>query len=139
MDSCTFLCSSMPCDSCGNNAKCRVEGIGTISFISMNGEVKKLSNGLYVSHIKRNLLLVAYTIDLDHEVRFIKTRAKILDGARKVFGKGEGKNNLCELNALIATTFADMSELWHERFGHIPFVVLKEMCKESMLVNLVDN
>ena len=99
----------------GNNVECPIEGRRTISFVSTNGEIRKLLNVLYVLHIKRSLLLVASITVLGHEVKFTKTRVEIIHGDGKgVVGKGERRNNLHELSALTATAQVGTSRLWHE-------------------------
>ena len=120
----------------GNNAKCPAEGLGTISFVAATGEEKKLSDVLYVPQIKRNLISIGVITDRGLEVRFKKTEAEILDSAGKLVGKGVRRNNLYELSALTASANKSTSRLWHERFGHIGFAVLKEMQKTEMVAHL---
>ena len=95
----------------GNNAKCPSKRICIISFLSINEEIKKLSNVLYVPQIKRSLLSIDSIIALGHEVKFTKIGAKFLDSAGKVIGKGERRNNLYELSALTTTTRLGTSKL----------------------------
>ena len=121
----------------GNNARCLAKGKGTISFVIENGETKKNSNVLYVPKIKRNLLSIATIIDVGHMLKFTKIGVEILNSSGKVVGKGERRNNLYELSALIASTCVGTTKLWHERFGHIGHVVFKEMHKHGMVAHLL--
>ena len=43
----------------GKNARCLAKGKGMISFVTTNGESRKISDVLYVPKIKRNLLSIA--------------------------------------------------------------------------------
>ena len=59
----------------GNNAKCPVEGTGTIAFSIQEGETKELSDVLLVPQLKKNLLSVAAITDRNLEVCFKRTGA----------------------------------------------------------------
>ncbi|XP_057969584.1 uncharacterized protein LOC131158743 [Malania oleifera] len=72
----------------GNNAKCLVEGIGSIFLKITNGQGKNLSNFLYVPQIKRNLLSVVAITDRDYEVRFMKTKVEIINSNDSIVGEG---------------------------------------------------
>ena len=120
----------------GNNASCPIEGKGTISFLIANGETKKISNVLYVLKVKRNLSSIATITNVGHVVKFTETGVEILNSSGKVVGKGERRNNLYDLNALTTSIGVGTTKLWHERFGHIGHVVLKEMHKHGMVAHL---
>ena len=120
----------------GNNARCPTKGKGTISFVTANGETRKISDVLYVPKIKRNLLSIAAITDQGHVVKFTKTGVEILNDGGKVIGHGVRRNNLYELSALTASTGVGTTKLWHERFGHIGHAVLKEMHKHGMVAHL---
>ena len=46
----------------GNNATCKVAGIGTVRIKMFDGVVKTLGDGKHVSHVKRNLISLS-TLD----------------------------------------------------------------------------
>ena len=46
----------------GNNATCKVAGIGTIRIKMFDGVVRTLGDGKHVSHVKRNLISLS-TLD----------------------------------------------------------------------------
>ena len=83
-----------------NNAKCLVEGTGTIALSIQEGETKELSDVLLVSQLKKNLLSVAAITDHNLEVCFQRTGVEILNAAGKVVSRAIRKNNLYELMAL---------------------------------------
>lgn len=120
----------------GNDERCPVEGTGTISIMSKNGGSKKLADVLLVPQITRNLLSVAAITDNDLEVRFKKTEVVILDKDESIVGRGIRKNNLYEISSFTAVVDAKTSQLWHERFGHISYHVLKEMQRKEMVLDL---
>ena len=111
----------------GNNARCPTEGKGTISFVTANGETRKISDVLYVLKIKRNLLSIAAITDQGHVVKFTKTGVEILNDGGKVIRIGGRRNNLYELSALTTSIGVSTTKLWHERFEHIGHAVLKEL------------
>ena len=69
-------------------------------------------------------------------VKFTKTRVAILNDDRKVIGHGVRRNNLYELSALIASTGVGTTKLWHERFGHIGYIILEELHQHGMVAHL---
>ncbi|XP_057950974.1 uncharacterized protein LOC131145807 [Malania oleifera] len=92
----------------GNDAKCPVEGTGSISFKSTNGQGKTLSDVLYVPQIGRNLLFVAAITDRDYEVRFLKTKAEIIDSNGSIVGE-----------------VIELAGFWHERCETISCAVFE--------------
>lgn len=120
----------------GNNAKCPVEGTGTIAFSIQEGETKELSDVLLVPQLKKNLISVAAITDRNLEVCFKRTGAEILNAAGKVVGRAVRKNNLYELTALTVSSGVGISKVWHERFGHLSYPILLEMQKTGMVAHL---
>ena len=119
----------------GNNAKCPVEGSGTVSFTTLNGETKKLSEVLYVPQIKRNLISVAAITDRALKVNFDSKGAEIKDKYGKMVGKATRHDNLYELSAHVVVGDS-ISKLWHERLGHIGFAMIREMQMKGMVAHL---
>ena len=119
-----------------NNSRCPIEGKGTISFVTANGETRKISDVLYVPKIKRNLLSIAAITDQGHVVKFTKIGVEILNDGGKVIGHGVRRNNLYELSALTTSIGVGTTKLWHERFGHIDHAVFKEILKHGMVAHL---
>ena len=120
----------------GNDAKCPAKGTGTISFVSSTGDTKDLSDVLYVPDIGRNLLSVSAITDRGLKVHFDQQSAVILDKKDNIVGRGSRQDNLYVLSAFSAQVHKGTSKLWHERFGHISFAVLKEMQKQGLVANL---
>ena len=120
----------------GNDAKCPVKGTGTISFMKNDSVTKNLSDVLYVPDIKRNLLSVAAITDRDLKVQFDKSGAEILNSDGVVVGRATRSNNLYKLTAYSANAKISTIKLWHERFGHLSLVVLKEMYRSVMVADL---
>ena len=97
----------------GNNARCPAEGKGTISFVTANGETRKISDVLYVPKIKRNLLSIATITDQDHVVKLTKIGVEILIDAGKVTGHAVRRNSVYELSALTTSTGVGTTKLCH--------------------------
>lgn len=110
-----------------NNAKCIVEGVGIIYFITLYGVIRKLYDVLYVLEIKRNLLYVFAITNKDNEVYFSKSRLEIRNSTKRLAGQSMKRNNLYELYAMSITMKFGSNRLWSEYFGHIRFVILKKM------------
>ena len=74
--------------------------------------------------------------DQNLRVQFNQDAAIILDEKDNIVGQVSCKKNLCEISAFIAKTNDAASRLWHERFGHISYVVLKEMQRNYLVHGL---
>lgn len=120
----------------GNNAKCPIKGIGTISFLSQEGSSKQLSDVLWVPDLSRNLLSVAGITDKDMRVVFDKHGALILDCNDSIIARGTRRNNLYEFCAYATQADVGTSKLWHERFGHVSITTLQDMQKGGLVVDL---
>ena len=105
--------------SVGNGAKCPVKGVGTISFKTKEGSIRKLTDVLWVPDLSRNLLSVAAITDRDLQVRFDKKEAIITNSKNEIMAKGVRRNNIYDLLASTAQADVGMSRLCHERFGHL--------------------
>ena len=70
------------------------------------------------------------------KVHFDNAGAKILNSNGVVDGKATHGNNLYQLTAYFASEGVNTSKLWHERFGHLSLIVLKEMLKYGLVVDL---
>ncbi|MCO5576757.1 hypothetical protein L7F22_030576 [Adiantum nelumboides] len=64
--------------------------------------------------------------------------ALVMAGQRRdnIVGRGSCKDKLYELSAFTATTNDAASKLWHERYEHISYVVLKEMQRNDLVHGL---
>jgi hypothetical protein len=102
----------------GTNAKCGVEGVGTIRFQLELGGSLEVAYVLYVLELKKNLLLVlamedkGYAITFEYGQGLVQAKGSHLDSTR-VLGSKEG--NLYRLKAQPTCTLVhdndNMSEL----------------------------
>ena len=69
-------------------------------------------------------------------MQFNQDAALILDEKDNIVGRGSRKNNLYELLAFTAKTNNVAITLWHERFGHTSYAVLKEMQRNYLVHGL---
>ncbi|MDM1593505.1 hypothetical protein HX035_24475 [Escherichia coli] len=72
----------------------------------------------------------------DLKVQFDKAGAVTTDASNSIVGRGIRHNNLYELTAFIVEADVGTSKLWHERFGHLSYVMLKEMQKSGIVAHL---
>ena len=86
--------------------------------------------------IKRNLPSVTTITNCYLKVPFDKTTVEISSFDGVIVERTTCSNNLYQFIAYIAYTRVSTSKLWHERFGHLSLVVLKEMFKFGMVAIL---
>ncbi|KAG8471889.1 hypothetical protein CXB51_036391 [Gossypium anomalum] len=124
----------------GNNASCKITGVGTIKVKMFDGVVKTLSNVRHVLEFKRNLILLS-TLDskgyrYTAETKISKGSIVVMKGQRKT-----AKLYVLQGSTIIGdTTVAsfslsdnDITKLWHMRLGHISENNMTKLSKRGLL------
>ncbi|KAG8481491.1 hypothetical protein CXB51_026341 [Gossypium anomalum] len=102
----------------GNNASCKIAGVGTIKVKMFDGVVRKLSDVRYVPELKRNLISLS-TLDSKGY------RYTAESGGSTVTG-----------DAVVASSSLsddDITKLWHMRLGHMSENGMVELSKRGLL------
>ncbi|KAH9767149.1 hypothetical protein KPL71_011170 [Citrus sinensis] len=120
----------------GNNAVCKVIGIGNISLKLHNGTIREVKQVRHVPDLKRNLISLGMLDQVGYSVRLEHGKIEILNGVTLVM-KGSRKNGVYVLDGEMVTGESsvstkvnmDATRLWHLRLGHMSIKGLKELAK----------
>ncbi|KAG8499626.1 hypothetical protein CXB51_006086 [Gossypium anomalum] len=127
----------------GNNASCKIAGVGTIKVKMFDGVVRTLSDVWYVPELKRNLISLS-TLD-SKGYRYTAERGvlKISKGSLVVM---KGQRKTAKLYVLQGSTVTgdaavassslsddDITKLWHMRLGHMSENGMVELSKRGLL------
>ncbi|KAK2984493.1 hypothetical protein RJ640_002725 [Escallonia rubra] len=133
-----------PCDGgtvlMGNDAVCKVMGIGTIKIKMFDGIVRTLGDVRYIPDLKKNLISLGTLDSIDCSISIKGGVMKVSKGAMVIM-KGQKIGNLYKLigntvigGASVSTHVGsnnDNSELWHKRLGHLSEGELHEQRTKS--------
>lgn len=110
-------------------------GIGDINIVSYVGSEsyeKVITGVLYVPDLCTNLMSLTKLLDLGYKLFSDNERIEILDEG-KVVALGKRSGGLFKMDFVIkeeVTSFIGLKE-WHERFGHMNLVYVKNMLKRD--------
>ena len=111
----------------GNDAQCKVAGIGTIQIKTHDGVVKTLTKVCYISNLKRNLISLSTLESLGCKCSAEGGVLKVSKGAL-VLMKANRIGSLYVLQGFVVIGLAaissslpdsDVTKLWHMRLGHM--------------------
>ena len=130
----------------GNDQKCKVIGIGSITLKSYDGTLKTLNKVRHIPDLKRNLIFLGTLDEEGYECKVINGVMKIYKGSLLSL-KGNKRNGLyyldgeTEFHGVAATVKKSNAEskTWHARLGHIGEQGLIELSKQGMLKNYTHN
>ncbi|KAH9668238.1 hypothetical protein KPL70_021339 [Citrus sinensis] len=124
----------------GNNAMCRVIGIGTVKLRLQDGTLLMIKQVRHVPDLKRNLISLGMFDQIGYSIRLESGDLRVLDGSKTVL-KGNRKNGVYVLDGEIiagesgfsGSIKTDHTRLWDLRLGHISEKGLKELEKQGVL------
>lgn len=110
----------------GNNATCKVVGIGSIKLRLTDGTEKIMTHVRHVPDLKRNLISLGTLEEAGYSFKAENSMLKVLKVSRVIM-KGDGKNGLYVLkgnvvinaSSVAATSSINKGIMWHQRLGHI--------------------
>jgi hypothetical protein len=115
----------------GDNAKYAVKGVGTTSFQLESGKPLKMSDVLYVSGLKKNLISISAMEDRGYAVAIsggqvlAQPRGPSIDSAWGIDVRDGGLYKLTQQLAQALVHDSDsLCELWHRRLGHLHYEAL---------------
>ncbi|KAG8500580.1 hypothetical protein CXB51_002706 [Gossypium anomalum] len=127
----------------GNNASCKIAGVGTIKVKMFDGVVRTLSDVRHVPELKRNLISLS---TLDSKGYRYTTKSGVLKISKGSFVVMKGKKKTAKLyilqgstvigNAAVASSSLlgdDIIKLWHMRLGHMSENDMSELSKRGLL------
>ena len=131
----------------GNNEKVFATKQGAVYFLAPNGNMIVLSDVLYCSKIKSNLLSVLRIQEKGFDILFSKKIGCISKDNEEVFTVPRRRNNYIfnfrsvsnkEAIALQTNVEVDVKK-WHARIGHINFQDLSQLSSKQLIKGLPNN
>ncbi|KAH9652997.1 hypothetical protein KPL70_027263 [Citrus sinensis] len=124
----------------GNDAICRVIGIGVIKLKLHDNSILELKQVRHVPDLKRNLISLGMLDQIGCVVKVQQGIMSVVKGSL-VLLRGIRKNGLYVLEGTTVTGMVsvssssnvDKTNLWHLRLGHMSLRGLKELSKQGML------
>ncbi|KAG8482658.1 hypothetical protein CXB51_023976 [Gossypium anomalum] len=127
----------------GNNASCKIAGVGTIKVKMFDGVVRTLSDVRYVPELKRNLISLStldskgyrYTAE-SGVLKISKGSLVVMKGQRKTAKLYVLQGSTVTGDAVVASSSLsddDITKLWHMRLGHMSENGMVELSKRGLL------
>ncbi|KAG8501668.1 hypothetical protein CXB51_004714 [Gossypium anomalum] len=127
----------------GDNASCKITGVGTIKVKMFDGVVRTLSDVRHVLELKRNLISLS-TLDSKWYRYTAESRVLKISKGSLVVMKGQKKTaklyvlqgSTVTRDAAIASSSLsddDITKLWHMRLGHMSENGMVELSKRGLL------
>ncbi|KAG8493847.1 hypothetical protein CXB51_011132 [Gossypium anomalum] len=127
----------------GNNASCKIAGVGTIKVKMFDGVVRTLSDIRYVPELKRNLISLStldskgyrYTAE-SGVLKISKGSLVVMKGQRKTAKLYVLQGSTVTGDATVASSSLsddDITKLWHMRLGHMSENGMVELSKRGLL------
>ncbi|KAG8500752.1 hypothetical protein CXB51_002776 [Gossypium anomalum] len=127
----------------GNNASCKIAGVGTIKVKMFDGVVRTLSDVRYVPELKRNLISLStldskgyrYTAE-SGVLKISKGSLVVMKGQRKTAKLYVLQGSTVTGDAAVASSSLsddDITKLWHIRLGHMSENGMVELSKRGLL------
>ena len=125
----------------GNDASCKVIGIGTIKIKMFDNVVRTLGEVRHVPKIKNNLISLGtldskgYSYKSEHEIMNVSKGAMVVMRGHKISGniyKLLG-NTILGGVAVVSEFEDDDTLLWHMRLGHMSEHGMRELYKRNLL------
>ncbi|KAG8491535.1 hypothetical protein CXB51_014880 [Gossypium anomalum] len=127
----------------GNNASCKISGVGTIKVKMFDGVVRTLSDVRHVPELKRNLISLSA---LDSKGYRYTAESGVLKISKGSFIVMKGRRKTAKLYVLQGSTVTgdvavasssllddDITKLWHMRLGHISENGMANLSKRGLL------
>ncbi|KAG8478499.1 hypothetical protein CXB51_028393 [Gossypium anomalum] len=127
----------------GNNASCKITGVGTIKVKMFDGVVRTLSDVRHVPELKRNLISLSTLDSKGYRYTAESGVLKISKGSLVVM---KGQRKIAKLYVLQVSTVTgdatvassslsddDITKLWHMRLGHMSENGMTELSKRGLL------
>jgi signal peptidase I len=108
-----------------------VHAKGNVDFITALGEIKRISNVLYIPSMKKSLLFVGTIIDRGYTILFDAKKCIVVNPRKPnsivAHGNIIPKNGLYKLEVCVSNMNRSENKamkeakLWHRRMGHVNF------------------
>ncbi|KAG8475529.1 hypothetical protein CXB51_032298 [Gossypium anomalum] len=130
----------------GNNASCKITGVGTIKVKMFDGVVRTLSDVRHVPELKRNLILLSTPDSKGYRyitesgvLKISKGSLVVMKGQRKTAKLYVLQGSTVTSDAAVASSSLsddDIIKLWHMRLRHMSENDMVELSKRGLLNGL---
>lgn len=124
----------------GDDSRIDIKGKGTISFIDMNGESRKMMNVYFIPELRSNIISLGQATESGCDIRLKGEHLTMRDAYGKLLVQANrSKNRLYKVRMGIKDAsglyLADISESnrWHARLGHVNTTTMKKMIDKELV------
>lgn len=124
----------------GDNSRINIKGKGTISFIDMNGESRKMMEVYFIPDLKSNIISLGQAIEAEFDIRIRGEHLTMHDSHGKLLVKANrSKNRLYKVRIVIKDAARlhlneiTESKRRHARLGHINTNTMKAMIQKELV------
>ncbi|KAG8474939.1 hypothetical protein CXB51_031653 [Gossypium anomalum] len=133
----------------GNNASCKIAGVGTIKVNMFDGVIRTLSDMRHVPELKRNLISLStldskgyrYTVE-SGVLKISKGSLAVMKGKRKTAKLYVLQGSAVTGDIVVASSSLsddDITKIWHMRLGHMSENGMVELSKRGLLDGGIHN
>ena len=127
----------------GDDSKIDIKGNGTISFIDMNGEARKMNDVYFIPDLRSNIISLGQATESGCDIRLRGNHLTMHDQHGKLLVQANrSKNRLYKVRMGIKdSTQLCLSEIsesnrWHARLGHVNTATIKRMIQKELVVGI---
>ena len=124
----------------GDDSRIDIKGKGTISFVDMKGEARKMNDVYYIPELKSNIISLGQATESGCDIRLRGEHLTIHDPHRRLLVRANrSKNRLYKVQMGIKDSsqlhLSEISESnrWHARLGHVNTATMRIMIQKELV------
>ena len=127
----------------GDDSRIDIRGKGTISFIDMNGESRKMTDVYYIPALRSNIISLGQATEAGCDVHMSGEQLTMHDQQGKILVTARrSRNRLYKVRMGITDdlkahlTMASESSKWHARLGHVNHETMRSMAQQKLVIGM---
>lgn len=127
----------------GDDSKIDIKGKGTVAFVDMNGEARKMNDVYFIPELRSNIISLGQATESGCDIRLRKELLTMHDQHGKLLVRAtRSKNRLYKVRMGIRdTSHLHLSEIsessrWHARLGHVNTATMKVMMQKELVTGV---
>ena len=127
----------------GDDSRIDIKGKGTISFIDMKGEARKMTDVYFIPNLKSNIISLGQATEAGCDIRLRDEYLTMHDRDGKLLVEANrAKNRLYKVRMGLKTstklhlTETSESTRWHARLGHVNHATMKAMVRRELVTGI---
>lgn len=124
----------------GDDSRIDIKGKGTISFIDVNGEARKMNDVYFIPELKSNIISLGQATESGCDIRLKGEHLTMRDQHGKLLVRANrSKNRLYKVrmgirdSAHLHLSKISESNRWHARLGHVNTATMKLMMQKELV------